>query len=159
MNEVTVQTAPQAGDPGSVTDSAERAHRVLVRVELATGASALLCGGLLVVRPDGSLLGLPARVLAGGPFQDWRLPGLLLAALVGVGYLTAGIWARRRYPYSRELSVFAGAGLFAFEAVEWGWIGFHPLQVVFMAVGVTVIALSRRSGRATRERASTAIGA
>jgi hypothetical protein len=77
-----------------------RAHRVIVAVELLTGGSALLCSGLLALRPDGSLLGLPVRVLAGGPFSDWRLPGLLLGGLVGVGYLVAGILERGRYRWS-----------------------------------------------------------
>jgi hypothetical protein len=121
-------------------------HRWLVRVELATGGSALLCGTLLALRPDGSLLGLPTRVLVGGPFTDWRLPGLLLAGLVGVGYLAAGAWERQRYPYRRELSILAGTGLVVFEAVEWRWLGFHPLQAVFMGVGAGVVSLAVSAG-------------
>jgi hypothetical protein len=70
-----------------------------VAAELLTGASALVCGGLLALRPDGSLLGLPVRVLS-------------------------------------------GAGLIAFEAVEWRWLGFHPLQAVFMVVGAGVAGLA-----------------
>ena len=101
-------------------------------------------------------MGLPASVLADGPFASWRLPGLLLAALVGVGYLTAGLWTQRRYPFSRELSVLAGAGLVAFEGVEWAWIGFHPLQLVFMGVGAAVIILSWVAGKTTPENAFTA---
>ncbi|MEO5608902.1 MAG: hypothetical protein ABIQ92_04545 [Ornithinibacter sp.] len=116
----------------------DRRHRVLVGVELATGASALVCGGLLAVRPDGSPLGLPARVLDGTPFTDWQLPGVLLAALVGVGYLAAGTSQRWRLPRSREMSVLAGSGLILFEAVEWAWLGFHPLRAVFMGVGAAV---------------------
>lgn len=119
-----------------------RAHRALVAAELLTGGSALLCGGLLAMRPDGSLLGLPVRVLAGGPFSDWRLPGLLLGGLVGVGYLGAGASERGRYRWSGQASVLAGAGLIAFEAVEWRWLGFHPLQAVFMVVGAGVAGLA-----------------
>lgn len=117
-------------------------HRVLVRIELATAGSALLCGGLLALRPDGSLLGLPGSVLDGAPFSDWRLPGILLAGLVGLGYLVAGALEWGRYPHTHVLSVLAGLGLVMFEAVEWAWLGFHPLQAVFMAVGVAVIALA-----------------
>ena len=124
-----------------------RAHRVLVAGELLTGGSALLCGGLLAARPDGSLLGLPTHVLAAGPFTDWRLPGLLLGGLVGVGYLGAGALERGRYRWSGHVSVLAGAGLIAFEAVEWKWLGFHPLQAVFMVVGAGVAGLAL-AGRA-----------
>jgi hypothetical protein len=119
-----------------------RTRRTLVAVELLTGGSALLCGGLLAIRPDGSLLGLPTSVLDDGPFADWRLPGLLLGGLVGAGYLTAGTWEQRRYEGGTELSVFAGLGLICFEAVEWRWLGFHPLQAVFMAVGAAVVGLA-----------------
>ncbi|BEP14117.1 hypothetical protein acdb102_24280 [Acidothermaceae bacterium B102] len=118
------------------------ARRALAGTELATGASALVCGGLLVVRPDGSLMGLPLRVLEGGPFTDWRLPGLFLGGLVGLGYLAAGGWTRGGYPGGREVSVVAGVGLVAFEAVEWRWLGFHPLQAVFMGVGAAVVVLA-----------------
>jgi hypothetical protein len=113
-----------------------------VAAELLTGGSALVCGGLLAMRPDGALLGLPVRVLAGGPFSDWRLPGLLLGGLVGVGYLGAGALERFQYRWSRQVSVLAGVGLIAFEAVEWGWLGFHPLQAVFMIVGAGVAGLA-----------------
>jgi len=126
-----------------------RARRVLVRVELLTGGSALVCGGLLAARPDGSLMGMPTRVLVDGPFTDWRLPGLLLGGLVGVGYLAAGLLERGQSPGSDQLSALAGAGLVVFEAVEWRWLGFHPLQAVFMAVGAGVVGLAAAAaGRA-----------
>jgi len=98
------------------------------------------------MRPDGSLMGLPAQVLVGSPFADWRLPGLLLGGLVGVGYLVAGAAEHRHHRRCRELSVLAGVGLVVFEAVEWRWIGFHPLQAVFMAVGAGVVLLALADG-------------
>jgi hypothetical protein len=148
MNPFTAKRRPLVrSTPPS--ESGERARSVLVKVELGTGGSALLCGGLLALRPDGSLLGLPTRVLVGGPFSDWRLPGVLLAGFVGVGYLAAGAWELGHHARSRELSVLAGAGLVTFEAVEWRWLGFHPLQAVFMAVGVGVAVLAVRAGDAS----------
>jgi len=145
MSEIAFHGRPLADGAGSSACS-ERARGVLVKVELATGGSALLCGSLLVLRPDGSLMGLPMRVLADGPFADWRLPGLLLSGFVGVGYLAAGAWQRQRYAHGRELSMVAGAGLVAFEAVEWRWLGFHPLQAVFMAVGAGCVGLAVSAG-------------
>ena len=89
-NRVGVQTWPRTPATSGTSSPRLRARRLLVPVELLTGGSALLCGGLLAIRPDGSLIGLPTRVLVGSPFVDWRLPGLLLCGLVGAGYLTAG---------------------------------------------------------------------
>lgn len=123
----------------------DRLRRVLVAVELATGAAALACGALLAATPDGSLLRADPAVLAGTPFTDWRVPGLLLAALVGGGYLVSGWWQRGNRWHARELSIFAGAGLVAFEAAELGWIGFQPLEAVFAVVGAGVIVLAWRT--------------
>ena len=115
-------------------------------MELATGAMALAGGTLLAVAPDGSLLRADPSVLAGTPFTDWRVPGLLLAALLGGGFSLTGWWEHGNRRHARELSIFAGAGLVAFEAAELGWIGFQPLEAVFAVVGVTVIVLAWRSG-------------
>lgn len=96
--------------------------------------------------PDGSLLRADPAVLAGSPFRNWRVPGVLLAGLVGGGFLLAGWWQWRDYPYARESSLAAGAGLIAFEAAEVAWIGFQPLEAVFAMVGLAVIALAWPAG-------------
>jgi len=38
--------------------------------------------------------------------------------------------------------VLAGARLIAFEAAEFGWIGFQPLEAVFAPVGLAIIGLA-----------------
>jgi hypothetical protein len=104
-----------------------------------------LAGGvLLAAAPDGSLLRADPAVLAGTPFSDWRVPGVLLAGLVGGGFLLAGWWQWRGYPHARELSMAAGVGLVCFEAAELAWIGFQPLEALFAAVGVIIIGLAWR---------------
>jgi len=108
-----------------------------------------VCGDLLAIRPNGSLLGLPTSVLVDGPFNGWRLPGPLLGGLVGVGYLAAGTVEHGRYRHSAQISAVAGAGLVCFEAVEWRWLGFHPLQAVFMGVGAAVITLALTEATST----------
>jgi hypothetical protein len=126
------------------------ARRALVAVELVTGAAGVAGGVLLVAAPDGSLLRADPAVLAGTPFPDWRVPGVLLATLVGGGFLLAGYWQWRNHQHARELSLLAGAGLIAFEAVELAWIGFQPLEAVFAAVGVSVMGLAARQPRRQR---------
>lgn len=120
-------------------------RRALVAVEAVTGGLALVSGALLVVRPDGALLGLPASMLAGGPFTDWRLPGAALAGLVGLGCVAAAALELRRHRHRAAASMVVGGGLVAFELVEWHLIGFHPLQVVFLVVGGGIVAASRRT--------------
>ena len=101
-------------------------------------------GTLLTVRPDGSLLRADPGVLTGTPFSDWRVPGVLPATLVGGGFLLTGWWTWRNHRYGRELSLFAGIGLIAFETAEVAWLGFQPLEAVFVMVGVVTVALAWR---------------
>jgi hypothetical protein len=99
---------------------------------------------LLAAVPDGSLLRADPAALPGTPFSDWRVPGVLLAGLVGGGFLLAGWWQWRGYRHARGLSMAAGAGLVCFEAAELAWIGFQPLEALCATVGVIVIGLAWR---------------
>lgn len=121
-------------------------HRALVSLEYFTGATAVAGGVMLVAWPDGSLLQAKLSALAGSPFVDWRAPGILLATLVGGGFLLTAEWQRRHVHHARELSICAGVGLIAFEIAEWAWIGFQPLEILFGAVGVVVAVLAVRQG-------------
>jgi hypothetical protein len=96
---------------------------------------------------DGSLLDASPTALSGSPFSDWRLPGLLLATLVGGGFSATGISQWRRGSHTREVSVLAGLGLVCFELGEVAWIGFQPLEVVFALVGATVCVVASRAER------------
>jgi hypothetical protein len=121
---------------------ARRPRRILVGLELFTGATALVGGVLLAIAPDGSLLAADTAVLAGSPFADYRWPGILLATLVGVGYLVTGFWQARSGVGARALSVFAGVGLVVFEASELLWLGFQPLEAVLAVIGAAVAVLA-----------------
>jgi hypothetical protein len=120
-------------------------RRALVALELVTGATGLAGGVMLAVAPDGSLLRADPAELAGSPFGDWRVPGVLLTGLVGGGFLLAGWWQWRGYRHARELSMAAGAGLVCFEAAELAWLGFQPLEAVFAAAGAIIVVLAWRT--------------
>jgi hypothetical protein len=122
-------------------------RRALVALELVTRGCGPGWGVLLAASPDGSLLRADPAVLAGTPFSDWRVPGLLLARLVGGGFLLAGWWQWRGHRYARELSMAAGAGWCASRPPSWHGSGFQPLEAGFAAVGVIVLWLAWRLPR------------
>jgi hypothetical protein len=119
-------------------------------MELLVSAAALAGGALLMAAPDGSLLHASVSSLSASPFTDWRVPGVLLASLVGGGFLGAAWWLWRGNRFAAEISVAAGLGLVAFEVAEVTWIGFQPLQAVFAGLGILAAAIAMR----VRERRS-----
>lgn len=131
----------------------ERNHstrRWLVGVEATTGALAAAGGLLLVLRPDGSLLGANKEALAGSPFSSWLVPGLLLLTLVGCGFLGTAFYVHAAGRHAPTLSVLAGAGLVLFEAFEVAWLGPQALEFAYMAVGLAVVVLGLRLARPQR---------
>lgn len=110
---------------------------------------------MLVARPDGTLLQAKLSALSGSPFEDWRVPGILLAVLVGGGFLSAAEWQRQRLPHARKLSILAGVCLVAFQLSELVLIGFQPLEMIFGAIGaaVSVLAARQQSSRSHPSRA------
>lgn len=128
-----------------------RSGRRLALLELATGGAAIAGGMLLTIKPDGTLLSADPSVLTGSPFTDWRLPGVLLASLVGLGFVAAGACQLTGARHARDLSIIAGMGLIGFECVELIWLGFQPLEAVFAAVGgIVLVGASRQGGRPSR---------
>jgi hypothetical protein len=126
-------------------------ERTLIGILILTGVAAVTGGVLLAIRPDGSLLRANMSALAGTPFADWRIPGILLATLVGVGGLGAAMWLVIGGWHARELVCLYTIGLLTFEIVEWVWIGFQPLEAVFGAVALASLLLTLTS-KTVRER-------
>ncbi|MGN6609303.1 MAG: hypothetical protein ACTHMS_20110 [Jatrophihabitans sp.] len=115
-------------------------RRWLIGLESFVAIAAIAGGFLLAVAPDGHLLDAHRSALDGSPFTDWRVPGLLLLALVGGGFALAAWGEWRQVPRAASISIVAGTGLIAFEIVEALWIGPQPLQAVFALVGLAVVA-------------------
>jgi hypothetical protein len=66
-------------------------------LEIFLGIGALFGGGVFILVPDGHLLGMTTRTLAGSPFRSYLVPGIILIAVVGVApLLAAAIIVRRQ---------------------------------------------------------------
>lgn len=101
-------------------------RRVLAGLQLGTGATAAIGGILLATAPDGSLLKADPAALDGSPFDDYRRPGILLATLVGGGFLVAGARQGWSAPGARAVSAAGGVGLVLFEGAKCDDSGFSP---------------------------------
>jgi hypothetical protein len=116
------------------------------------GLGALAGGVALVAQPDGSVMHFDVGILAGSPFTDFVIPGLILGGLFGIGsFMVAGlgvarvriapflafaigcgqmIWIVVQLAIIKEVSflhpTFFGVGLLiALTAVPWGWPTFR----------------------------------
>ena len=118
--------------------------RALLGLEFGTAAAALSGGFLLAFRPDGAFLHADPSVLHRTPFTDWRVPGVLLAAGCGGGYLLAGLLQLRRHRSARLVSIAAGTALIGLETWEMAFVEFQPLEAMFAGVGAAVVVLALR---------------
>lgn len=84
-------------------------------------------GGALAASPGGQLLGMPLSLLAGSPFRDFLVPGLVLFFMLGVGPSLLAV-ALVRKPASR-----LAERLNCFADMHWAWTG--SICVAFVLVG------------------------
>ncbi len=126
--------------------------RICIGALVLLGLGALAGGYALVSRPDGSVMQFDVGLLAGTPFADFLIPGLILGGLFGFGsFIVAGmglarmrlapflafaigcgqmIWIVVELAIIKELSflhpTFFGVGLLiAATAARWGWPTFQ----------------------------------
>jgi hypothetical protein len=116
----------------------------LIVAVLFQGLSGVGGGVALLADPTGGLIGMPVSMLARSPFDDFLLPGLILLLVLGVVPLCVswGLWRRR--PWAWRGSVFVGAALVIWIAVQVAMVGYRwdpPLQAIYGGLGVAILAL------------------
>lgn len=132
------------------------AASALIVVLLVQAVGAMAGGGALVAAPHGGIMKMPVSYLAGSPFHDYLVPGIVLFVVLGLGpLLTAGALLRRPagealaalnpFPgqhWGWTLSGVVGVALLIWIAVESATIPFSFLQPVYAAVGAAIVALT-----------------
>ena len=132
------------------------AATALIVVLLVQAVGAMAGGGALVAAPDGGIMKMPVSYLAGSPFHDYLVPGIVLFVVLGLGPLLTAVALLRRpaggrlavlNPFPRQhwawtLSGVVGVGLLIWIAVESTIIPFSFLQPLYAAVGAVIVALT-----------------
>src|ERR1700690_3398401 len=95
-----------------------RTGRTLVVLLALLGVGAFAGGVALVSKPDGSVMKLPLSYLAGSPFSDFLIPGLILGGLFGVGSFVVAALCLRRVALSPYLAFAIGCGQMIWITVE-----------------------------------------
>jgi len=107
----------------------------------------------MLIAPDGQHLGWSVAMLAGTPFSDFALPGLVLGLVVGGTQLAAALAVRLRHPRSLHLAAFAAVTLIIWLVAQIALIGFFGLQLLMLAIGLVELTLATLS-LASREPAA-----
>ena len=95
-----------------------RAGKTVVSLLILLGIGALAGGVALVAKPDGSVMQMPVRLLAGSPFPDFFVPGLILGGLFGVGSVVVAVIGLRRWRIAPFLAFAIGCGQMIWIVVE-----------------------------------------
>ncbi len=146
--------------PASTSRRLPGIARLAMVLEIFLGIGALFGGSQFILAPDGHLLGLSLKMLAGTPFHSFLVPGLLLVTLVGVAPMLAAVITARRGAIGPLAALAVGFTLMGWITVEMVifagltslfWAFYLVLGTVIAAVGVAWTRTnSARSGGWTR---------
>jgi hypothetical protein len=137
----TLTAAPSSTSiPRPVMD---RAGKTAVSLLILLGIGALAGGVSLVAKPDGSVMQLPVRLLAGSPFPDFFVPGLILGGVFGVGSVVAAVLGLRRWRVAPFLAFAVGCGQMIWITVELAIIKeLSLLHPTFFGLGLVIAVAS-----------------
>jgi hypothetical protein len=103
------------------------------------GLGALAGGIALVAKPDGSVMHFDVALLAGSPFPDFVVPGLILGGLFGLGSFVAAVMGIRHARIAPFLAFAIGCGQMIWIVVELAIIReFSLLHPAFFGVGLVI---------------------
>jgi len=119
-------------------------RRLLITLHAALGVMAVAAGAALFSAPSGDPLSFDVEWLDGSPFDNYRVPGLFLASVIGATNLTSAAGLSLRRSWAPLVSLGTGLLLLAWIAIQTWIIGLHdwtqPMWAVTFLV-VTVLAL------------------
>jgi hypothetical protein len=119
------------------------AGKTTIALLVLLGIGALAGGAALVEQPDGGVMQFDTELLAGSPFSDFLIPGLVLGGLFGIGSLVVAAMGVARFRLAPFLAFAIGCGQMVWIVVELAIIRelsfLHP---TFFLVGMAITASS-----------------
>mgnify|MGYP000995207924 FL=1 len=102
--------------------------------------TATVSGILMISQPDGSILQLKPELLAGSPFSNYLVPGILLACVVGVVNVVAVFLNMMRHRQRYNAAIAGGAVIITWILVQVMMIGtIHWLHILYFSAGILVV--------------------
>lgn len=130
-------TAPRNGISGGIA----------IAGLLLLGIGALAGGVALASKPDGSVMQFDVGLLAGSPFADYFVPGLILGGLFGVGSLAVAVIGLRHWLVAPFLAFAIGCAQMIWIVVELAIIHeFSFLHPTMFGIGAVIALASVRWG-------------
>lgn len=113
--------------------------RLLIGLEVLTGLSSV-AGGIALMA---GWITMPTELLAGSIFQNYFIPGLILACIVGGTMLFAAYDLKTRTSQPALASMVAGFGLLIWIFTEVAIVGYDSwLQILYFTLAITTLGLA-----------------
>ena len=115
------------------------AGNVAMAFLVVLGLGAAAGGAFLAAKPDGSAMHFDVKLLAGSPFVDFFVPGLILGGLFGIGSLVVAVLGWRRAQVAPFLAFAIGCAQMIWIVVELAIIKeFSFLDPTMFAIGAVI---------------------
>jgi hypothetical protein len=122
--------------------STKRLSTTLGVLQILTGLLGVAGGIPMILDPSGKTSGFDLDWLAGSPFTDYLIPGLVLLIVNGLGSVAAGMATLRSFARAAELAIALGVFLMVWIIIQVAVIGLSSwMQPLFFAIGLTEGAL------------------
>lgn len=115
---------------------------LLMVICIVNGVSALICGPLMFLAPDGSLMGMQALIgemqafpLADVFFQDLFWSGIALLMVNGIPNLITTVLLFKKHPFAYRAGIICGVLLVLWSVFECIYIP-NPLSIGYLVVGI-----------------------
>lgn len=124
-------------------NNAMNIYRVSVIILLfVIGLSAVFTGILLMLEPDGKIIGLSTEILSFSPFSDFFIPGIFLFMLNGIANIVAAVLALIKIQHYPRLITLQGIILLLWIVVQMMFLQeANALQLLMLIVSMVFIVI------------------